>query len=329
MKLWSNNNTAEELRQLATEKELHVRKGQVFYDRKSKARQAAQCSNKVAAIAFDFQKNLSCPNITTNDVYYRRQLSLYSFNIHNLGNDSVHLYCYDETFGRKGADDVTSMLYHYFMDVLPAEVNQLELFCDGCAGQNKNWTMRFLHNMVCTKKRFEQVKISFPIRGHSYMECDRDMVCINQKTPVETPNGWLEVFRSARKNPSPYNVVEVESNNIFLNMTEFLKPYYRASCPIQTRPLREIVFSQQHAKLMQYRESWNGPFDTAVISKQVGRKTTTVSLTPLYNDRLPITKAKYDDLQVLKRFCNTEAQQYYDNLPQAGDAENTDSDSSD
>ena len=124
IKLQSDSNTAAEMATFVTEKELHVRKGQVFYDRKSKARQAAQCSDIIVAIAFDFQKNLSCPNITTNDVYYRRQLSLYTFNIHNLGNDSVYLYCYDETVGHKGSDDVTSMLYHYFMNLLPAEVTQ-------------------------------------------------------------------------------------------------------------------------------------------------------------------------------------------------------------
>lgn len=34
---------------------------------------------------------------------------------------------------------------------------------------------------------------------------------------------------------------------------------------------------------------------------------------PHYTDPLPISRAKFDDLQVLKRFCAIEAQQFFDN----------------
>ncbi|GFS19683.1 voltage-dependent calcium channel unc-36 [Elysia marginata] len=74
---------SEEIAQLVREKYLHVRKGQVFYDRKSAAGLAAKRRPTLAALAFDFSKNHPTPNISTNDVYYRRQLSLYSFNVHS------------------------------------------------------------------------------------------------------------------------------------------------------------------------------------------------------------------------------------------------------
>ena len=56
----------------------------------------AQASDKVEAIAFDFQKNLPVPNKSTNDVYYRRQLTVVSFNIHVLSTSEVDMYIYDE-----------------------------------------------------------------------------------------------------------------------------------------------------------------------------------------------------------------------------------------
>ena len=90
---------------------------------------------------FDYAKNLSCPNLSTNDVYYLHQLSLYTFNVHSLKDDSVHLYCCDETGGKKGVDDVCSMLNHYVTEVLSPQVTELELFCDNCVGQNKNWKL--------------------------------------------------------------------------------------------------------------------------------------------------------------------------------------------
>ncbi|KAK3765811.1 hypothetical protein RRG08_026281 [Elysia crispata] len=60
--------------------------------------------------------------------------------------------------------------------------------------------------------------------------------------------------------------------------------------------------------------------DTAVVSKPVGRKNT-AKLQPLrrlYEHQLPITAAKFKDLQVLKQFCTTEAQDFYTNLPHEG-----------
>lgn len=100
----------------------------------------------------DYQRNLPTPNITTNDVYYRRQLNFISFNVHVLSDESSIFYTYDKTVARKGADDVCSMLEHYFFKILDPKVRQLIIFCDSCAGQNKKYTtMRFFHYMVCIK----------------------------------------------------------------------------------------------------------------------------------------------------------------------------------
>ena len=43
-----------------------------------------QKSPEVEAICMDYPKNLCAPNISTNKVYYKRQLSYYLFNIHTL-----------------------------------------------------------------------------------------------------------------------------------------------------------------------------------------------------------------------------------------------------
>ncbi|KAK3696331.1 hypothetical protein RRG08_066702 [Elysia crispata] len=60
--------------------------------------------------------------------------------------------------------------------------------------------------------------------------------------------------------------------------------------------------------------------DTAVVTKPVGKKTaaTLQPLRSLYQQRLPIKAAKYKDLQVLKQFCSTEAQHFFESLPYDG-----------
>ena len=65
-------------------------------------------------------------------------------------------------------------------------MKQFEAFCDGSAVQIKHFTtFRFVHWLVNTERRLRSIKVTFPERGHSYMECDKDMGLINQKAYVD------------------------------------------------------------------------------------------------------------------------------------------------
>ncbi|KAK3744603.1 hypothetical protein RRG08_062253 [Elysia crispata] len=57
-------------------------------------------------------------------------LLVHSFNIHDLGSDSVDFYCYEETICKKGSDAVASMLSKHVMEVMPETVK--EFFSDSC-----------------------------------------------------------------------------------------------------------------------------------------------------------------------------------------------------
>lgn len=144
------------------ENTLHKKRADVFYVRKQEARSKAEKDLSFEAVCMDYQKNLPCPNKTTNDVYYKRQLTRMSFK-HVLSSKDSYLYCYDETIGKKGADDVASLLYDFVMTKLSPGVRDLEIYCDSCAGQNKNYVMfRFIHWLVHTAHRFDSVKMCFP-----------------------------------------------------------------------------------------------------------------------------------------------------------------------
>lgn len=302
----------QQLHELELLKEQHHKDAEIFYVRKRNARFKAQREYKFEAIAFDFQKNLNLPNQSTNDFYYKRKLAFYSFNIHVLSSNEVYLYCYDETIAKKGADEVTSMLYDFFIKHLDKEIRSVELFCDSCAGQNKNYTLiRFMDFLVHEKKRFDFIKVTFPERGHSFMECDKDMGLINCKTPTSDPSDWIKTFKNARKNPTPFHVIEL-TQGMVKSITDFFRPFYKNKCPIPTRPLREICFRGDSSGIVFHRDSWNGLLLKTNLKNN--RKNTINSEIPiLYNAKLCISVAKYRDLQVLKRF--TSNAQFYDSLP--------------
>lgn len=262
-----------EITRLQTENKVHNLKAAIFYDRKRQAKSASRKTADKEAICLDFAKNLPLPNISTNDVYYKRQLSMYIFNIHVLSTSESVFYMYSETVAKKGSNEVCSMLHHYVYNYLSLEVRELKIFCDSCSGQNKNFTFfRFLHNLVHAEKRFDTILVTFPIRGHSYLECDKNMGLINQKIRAEVPSDWIAAFQQARMKPSPF-IVEECSQTMFRKWKEHLDGIYKKKAPFATRPIREYKVSHEHPRLASFRPSYNGYWETAEIRNRskIGR----------------------------------------------------------
>lgn len=71
------------------------------------------------------------------------------------------------------------------------------------------------------KNRFDTVKEIFPVRGHSYLECDRDMSLVKQNAYTEIPDGWREELRNCRVKPTPFDVIDCSKNFDFQNWSTF------------------------------------------------------------------------------------------------------------
>lgn len=192
VKIAACNNEAE-LRKIKLEDLLHKKKAEVFYDRKRITRKTAIRDSSLVAIAMDYQKNVSLPNITTNDVYYKRQLSMNSFNIHNLADKKTYFYAYPETHARKGSDEVCTFLFDFLTNRGPQTMRHLHIFCDSCGGQNKNYNVfKAIHYIVHDVRLVDSITITFPVRGHSYLENDKNMGLINLKTRMVTDKWMIE-----------------------------------------------------------------------------------------------------------------------------------------
>ena len=91
------------------------------------------------------------------------------------------------------------------------------------------------------------------------MECDKDMGLINTKSQLNILSDWSDIFKPSRKNPAPINVLELRQDMV-KNMTQFLKPFYKAGCPVPTRCLRGVFFFKNDPGTINHRDSWNGAF---------------------------------------------------------------------
>lgn len=177
-----NHTLTEKIRkQAAAELIVHKYRSKKFYDALSDAKKLAKANPKVAAISLDYMANTSLPSIPVQDVYYLRQLTANTFGIHDLSTEKMVCYPYAEYDGHKGPNEVCSFLYDYIRKHINKGTTKLLLLADNCGGQNKNHTLlRFVMALV-DLGLFEEVTITFPIRCHSYMPCDRDFGIIKRK----------------------------------------------------------------------------------------------------------------------------------------------------
>jgi len=96
------------------------------------------------------------------------------FGIHNLNTNNLFCYVYHEATARKTPNDVCSFLVHYINSFVDDDVEELHLFCENCAGQNKNHALLRMIMALVEIKKFKKIQVFFPQRGHSFLPCDHD-----------------------------------------------------------------------------------------------------------------------------------------------------------
>jgi hypothetical protein len=125
-------------------------------------------------------QNVQIPNIPVQDTFYLRQLTTNIFCIHDLKNNNWAIYLYHEGVAKKGPNEVCSFILD-FLESVPSQYTELHVYSDNCGGQNKNHAIvRFLMYLTETK-RFQKIEQFFPIRGHSFLPCDRDFSIIKRE----------------------------------------------------------------------------------------------------------------------------------------------------
>jgi len=170
LKYLTNN---EEKIEIENEREVHQRKsdsaraGMKFDGNKAKE------NNDITCIAFDLMKTLPTPVISTGICYYKRQLWTYCFGIHNLGNNNVIMYVWDESVASRGPQEIGSCILHYVKNYITS--TKLIMYSDQCGGQNRNIKMATICNYIVanTSLSVNEIDHKFLVSGHSFLPCDQ------------------------------------------------------------------------------------------------------------------------------------------------------------
>jgi len=252
-------------RAVVAEMMVHKIRAKKFYTAMKQAQ--ANKDDNTAVLSFDYMQNLPLPAIPVQEIFYLRQLWCFVFGIHDLKTNSAKFYCYHEGQGNKTPDEICSFLLDYFNNVLPAAVEHLILFSDGCVGQNKNHTVvRFLLNLT-DSGRFKTVTHYFPIRGHSFLPCDRDFGCIKRRIRkidrIYIPEEYFKEI-IASSNRGRFSIKAVVTGDIISFKNWWPKKYKKNSMSEEavisagsTRP-RNIPFKISSYKEFQYNHNVRG-----------------------------------------------------------------------
>lgn len=109
------------------------------------------------------------------NLYYSRKFSTYNLTIYESRNQNAFCYLWGETIGNRGCNEIVTCICNYLISVDQRQsITSIALFCDSCAGQNKNKAMFAMIRYVLKfeLKCITEIKLTFLLPGYTYMPVD-------------------------------------------------------------------------------------------------------------------------------------------------------------
>lgn len=124
-------------------------------------------------LSADFQMSKLLPSWGISpqpgSTYYLQKLSHDIFGIVNHSNGKSAIYIFDECCGPKNTDHTVSYLTHFLCESgeVPSWVKRVHIYLDNASSTNKNYYMMGWANEMIKEGKFNFIRISFLIAGHT------------------------------------------------------------------------------------------------------------------------------------------------------------------
>ena len=310
----------EKKQELQFQMELHQRKAELA--RHIKQADMNKHDESSCALSFHLQKTLPTPCLTSNRVYYSRQLWVYNLGIHtNIGRIIMNVW--DETVASRGSREVGSCLLDFATD-LPLGVTKLIAWSDSCGGQNKNCNIPRYWMTILQNTHITQVDHKFLEPGHTYLENDEDFGIIERQKRrqqlIYTPDDWRQLIRSSSRHFQVTDMTQDKFvNTDTLDCMLYVPKKNGEGIPIKWREIRWMRFESSAPTCMQYKTTLQDEvaFSSVNFRRATrGRQAANLlpPLQPLYREPRNISKLKWKDLQSLKMFIPPVHHEFYDTL---------------
>ena len=154
-------------------------------------------------VAMDLQQTLPCPNLRVGVAYYKCKVWVYNFCIYDMNRQKANMFIWTETEAKRGADEIASCIVKWIENEFAQErkFKKLRIFCDNCAGQNKNVYIMIMALRLIHAEWLQRVEVVFMVPGHSFMPCDRAFGVIEKKIrkrrSVFCPQDYVQIAATA------------------------------------------------------------------------------------------------------------------------------------
>lgn len=217
------------------EKLVHERRAKKFYRALKDSEAECKQRDDLGVISFDYMQNLHLPLIPVQDVFYLTQLTVSVFGIHDLKSGKAYFYLYTEDAAGKSPNEVCSFLTNFLENYVPKDITELRMFSDNCPGQNKNHCLIRLCAALVDSGRFKKIEQNFPIRGHSYLPCDRDFALIKRNLKkydrIYDLHEYTEIIVSSGcRNKFTVHEIHSENNTQILDFKSWWPTCYKRDC---------------------------------------------------------------------------------------------------
>ncbi|KAK4317750.1 hypothetical protein Pmani_011188 [Petrolisthes manimaculis] len=224
---------AEQKKELETQHAIHLAKASKGYELPNKL--LTDRGNNVMVLCMDLQQALPTPKISTGITFYKRKMWTYNFNIHDYRTKIGHMFIWDEVTAKRGAIEICSCINKFVDLYVKDDVDELVIFSDNCAGQNKNFILLLFYLSLIHKGRFKEITHIYYQSGHTYMAADRDFGLIEKEERkvnyIFTPDEHEELIRTMRKATGKPFVVTRMKQEDFKDWDQLRKHVVKRNAP--------------------------------------------------------------------------------------------------
>ena len=207
--------SGEEKESLRANYEEHTHQKTKVRDIKTQMKERAAKDHHISAATFDLQQVMYLPQSNRCEIFYKRRLSCFNFTIYELNSKEGHCYFWHEGQAKRGANEISSHVYHFLVSLDARNITEVALFADGCAGQNKNSILpAMLMYVVQNSRNLKKITVYFYETSLGQSEGDSMHSTIERMLKrsgeVFLPSQLSTIIRLSRHKPYIVNAVQTE-----------------------------------------------------------------------------------------------------------------------